>query len=114
MNKILTGKDVQEWNGFLSQLPKERRDVYFTPEYYSLYEAYGDGEAQCFVFEKDGELALYPFLKNPITTLGYDLDKEYYDIQGAYGYNGVIASTSDSCFMAAFPSLSGIMFKRVE
>lgn len=102
MNKILTGKDVQEWNGFLSQLPKERRDVYFTPEYYSLYEAYGDGEAQCFVFEKDGELALYPFLKNPITTLGYELDKEYYDIQGAYGYNGLISSTDSREFIEAF------------
>ena len=102
MNKILMGKDVQEWNGFLSRLPKERRDVYFTPEYYSLYEAYGDGEAQCFVFEKDGELALYPFLKNPITTLGYELDKEYYDIQGAYGYNGLISSTDSREFIEAF------------
>ena len=102
MNKILMGKDLQEWNGFLSRLPKERRDVYFTPEYYSLYEAYGDGEAQCFVFEKDGELALYPFLKNPITTLGYELDKEYYDIQGAYGYNGLISSTDNREFVEAF------------
>lgn len=102
MNKILMGKDLQEWNGFLSRLPKERRDVYFTPEYYSLYEAYGDGEAQCFVFEKDGELALYPFLKNPITTLGYELDKEYYDIQGAYGYNGLISSTDSREFIEAF------------
>ena len=102
MIKILTGKDVKEWNGFLYQLPKERRDVYFTPEYYSLYEAYGDGEAQCFVFEKDGFLALYPFLKNPITPLGYQLDQEYYDIQGAYGYNGLITNNTDKDFQSQF------------
>lgn len=102
MIKILTGKDVQGWNDFLSQLPKERRDIYFTPEYYSLYEAYGDGEAQCFVFEKDGSLALYPFLKNPITPLGYQLDQEYYDIQGAYGYNGLITNNTDKDFLSQF------------
>lgn len=102
MYKVLGLIDSAEWNKFLFQLPKEKRDVYFTPEYYSLYEAYGDGEAICFIFEQDGELALYPFLKNPITPLGYELDKEYYDIQGAYGYNGIIASTSDKEFISDF------------
>lgn len=87
---------------FLEQLPKEQQDEYFTPEYYSLYQNYGDGEALCFVFEKDGNIVLYPFLKNAITTLGYKLDKEYYDIQGAYGYNGLLASTDTPEFIAAF------------
>ena len=87
---------------FLECLPKDSCDVYFTPEYYSLYENYGDGEAKCFVFEKDGEIALYPFLINPITPLGYKLDKEYYDIQGAYGYNGLITSTDSKDFIADF------------
>lgn len=102
MYKILTGKDALEWGKWLALLPKEMRDVYFTPEYYSLYEAYGDGEAQCFVFEKDGALALYPFLKNPITPLGYQLDQEYYDIQGAYGYNGLITNNTDKDFLGQF------------
>jgi len=102
MTKTLTLNDSYEWNRLLSLLPNERRDVYFTPDYYALYEAYGDGETCCFVFEKNGCLALYPFLKNPITPLGYELDKEYYDIQGAYGYNGVISSTSDKDFIASF------------
>lgn len=96
--KILTLDDSLEWSRLLSQFPSERKDVYFTPEYYFLYEAYGDGVATCFVFEKEGEIALYPFLINPITTLGYKLDKEYYDIQGAYGYNGIITSSEDADF----------------
>lgn len=90
------------WIDFIDKISTNKRDVYFIPEYYSLYENYGEGEAQCFVFEKDGNIALYPFLKNPITTLGYTLDKEYYDIQGAYGYNGLIASTDDAGFIAEF------------
>ena len=102
MIKVLNLKNNDEWRQYLWQLPKGKRDVYFMPEYYYLYEAYGDGEAICLVFEQDGELALYPFLKNAITQLGYELDKEYYDIQGAYGYNGLVASTDDKGFIASF------------
>ncbi len=90
------------WSDAFDKICSGRKDVYFTPEYYALYQNYGDGEAFCFVFEKDGNLALYPFLKNPITPLGYELDKEYYDIQGAYGYNGIISSTENPEFIVAF------------
>lgn len=90
------------WASEFLILPIQKQDIYFTPTYYSLYQNYGDGEAQCFVFEKNGNIALYPFLKNPVTPLGYDLDKEYYDIQGAYGYNGLVASTDEDAFIAEF------------
>jgi hypothetical protein len=100
--EILTSKDSQKWKEYLSMLPIEQQDVYFTPEYYSLYEANGDGSARCFVFKKDGNIALYPFLINKINDLGYDLDDEYYDIQGAYGYNGVVSSTYDTNFVDSF------------
>lgn len=99
---LLTLKDIDRWTKELKKISLQQQDVYFTPEYYSLYQNHGDGEALCFVFEKDGNIALYPFLKNPITPLGYELDKEYYDIQGAYGYNGLIASTEDKAFISTF------------
>lgn len=99
---LLTLQESSKWNVLLNIIPSRARDIYFTPEYYSLYQNYGDGEAQCFVFEKDGDFALYPFLKNPIMPLGYQLDKEYYDIQGAYGYNGLIASNDKAEFVVEF------------
>ena len=99
---ILDFSKGEQWNDYLKRLSSVAQDIYFTPTYYSLYQNYGDGEALCFVFEKDGNIALYPFLKNPITPLGYELDKEYYDIQGAYGYNGLIASTNEVAFIAEF------------
>lgn len=102
MYKVFGTSDKSEWCSMLSCLSANQKDTYFTPDYYSLYQNYGDGEAQCFVFEKDGNIALYPFLKNPITPLGYELDKEYYDIQGAYGYNGLVASTDDVAFISEF------------
>lgn len=100
--KILTLSDQITWNEYIHNLPINQQDIYYTPEYYSLYENNGDGKAMCFVFEKDGEIALYPFLLNSVNNLGYHLDKQYFDIQGAYGYNGVISSCYSPQFIKVF------------
>jgi len=100
--RILDLSKKDEWKNYLNQLPPDQQDIYYTPEYYALYENYGDGKAQCFVLEHDGEIALYPYLINSINTLGYRLDDDYYDIQGAYGYNGVVASSYFSRFIKNF------------
>jgi hypothetical protein len=94
--------DSEKWEYYLNKLPLNQLDIYYTPDYYRLYEELGDGLAQCFVFEYYDGIALYPFLKNEINVLGYKLNKKYYDIQGAYGYNGVVASTNDSQFVDKF------------
>ena len=99
MQKILTLLEANEWSKWLSSLPSSYKDVYFSPDYYSLYQAYGDGEANCYVFIDGDKVALYPFMKNSINILGYELDKDYYDIQGAYGYNGLIANTQNTTFI---------------
>jgi hypothetical protein len=100
--EILDLSSSNKWNSFLKRLPIEQQDVYFTPEYYRLYEELGDGKAKCFVFEEGQNIALYPFLINSVNELGYNLDKEYYDIQGAYGYNGVLTSSFSPPFLKTF------------
>lgn len=102
MQKILSLKDSVEWSRLLSMLPADQQDVYFSPEYYVLYEQNGDGKACCFVYDEDGMIVLYPFLLNSINQLGYELDDEYFDIQGAYGYNGIVTSSKDEGFIARF------------
>ena len=67
MYDVLTWENPNGWNRLLGKLPYGQQDVYFTPAYYSLYQNYGDGESLCFVFEKDENTAIYPFLINPIT-----------------------------------------------
>lgn len=99
---ILSLDESEEWNAIIQELPIGQRDVYYTPEYYRLYEEMGDGKAQCFVYEQGNDLALYPFLINSVNQLGYVLDKEYFDIQGAYGYNGVVTSSYHPGFIAEF------------
>lgn len=100
--KLLSTKNAIEWRGLLEKLPSSSQDVYFTPEYYSLYESLGDGAAQCFVYEEEDNIVLYPFLINSINSLGYNLDKEYYDIQGAYGYNGIVTNCKTDTFIEKF------------
>ncbi|MDR3610259.1 MAG: GNAT family N-acetyltransferase [Ignavibacteriaceae bacterium] len=47
-------------------------------------------------------IALYPFMMNNVNVLGYELDESYYDIQGAYGYNGVVTSSYEPLFIKKF------------
>jgi hypothetical protein len=100
--KILTTDDLADWSALLARLPEAQRDVYFTPEYCQLFEKKGEGKAICFVFQQDSGLAIYPFLMNCVNDLGYDLDTNYYDIMGAYGYNGAASNSTDAEFMRAF------------
>ena len=39
---------------------------------------------------------------NSVNDLGYHLDGSYFDIQGAYGYNGVLSSSNEKPFLDAF------------
>ena len=94
--------DASEWSSYLKKLPLDQQDVYFSSDYYSLYQNNGDGKAYCFVYSDGRDIVMYPFLMNEISVLGYSLEKEYYDIQGAYGYNGIVSSSKDPSFISEF------------
>lgn len=96
--------DSATWTNYLNRISNIPKDIYYTPEYYKLYEELGDGKALCFVFEYENDIAIYPFLINSVNNIGYQLDHEYYDIQGAYGYNGFLTSNTDDKFLARFES----------
>ena len=102
MYKFFCLDDKSLWRESFLSLPSNQRDIYYTPEYYTLYEKNGDGRACCFVYEEDGERILYPFLLNSINELGYELDDDYFDIQGAYGYNGIVSSSREVDFIYRF------------
>ena len=100
--KILKLSDAEEWKEEFKRLPESQQDVYYLPEYYSVFEKREFGTALCFLFKLNGERAMYPFIINNVNALGFRLDDEYYDIQGAYGYNGVVSSSYDPRFVEEF------------
>lgn len=89
------------WNQYLNEFKLEGKDIYFTSDYYKLYESNGDGVGKCFVYKDDnGNLVLYAFMLNEIK--GYDLKNKYYDIETAYGYGGPITNCLDERFIDDF------------
>jgi len=99
---VLQLSDERKWQKYISRLPSDKQDVYYTPEYYRLYHDLKDGKARCFVYHEQGDLALYPFLINPVNISVFDLNRKYYDIQGAYGYNGVVSTSETQSFIQGF------------
>jgi hypothetical protein len=102
MPEVLSLDNPEKWMAFLHDLPSSIQDIFYEPQYYNLYEKMGYGKAISFVLTVNNHIALFPFLLNSINSLGYDLDREYFDIQGAYGYNGILANTDDKDFQAVF------------
>jgi hypothetical protein len=100
--RIVECNDNEIWNQTLDRFPTNIKDVFYTEKYYLAFENNGLGKAKCFIFEFQNNFAIYPFLVNAINILGYDLDTKYFDIQGAYGYNGVISTTTDLKFREHF------------
>jgi hypothetical protein len=99
MYKVL-GTGDGAWDSCVRGLPESKRDIYYTSDYYRLYELNGEGEACLFVYESGGDVGIYPFMKRRVT--GYPLDGDYYDIQTAYGYGGPVATSESGAFWAEF------------
>ena len=100
--EILSLDDSDVWKSHLEKLPVEKQDIYYSSEYYKVYQNYGDGQALCFVYKEANKLALYPFFKNSVNQLGYQLEQAYFDIQGVYGYNGILTNSNDEEFKSNF------------
>jgi hypothetical protein len=92
-----------EWKSYHERLPAACSDIYASPDYYEVFEKRGDGKAHGYLYEEGEGFVLYPFLMNPVRPLGLlDPDEEYFDIQGAYGYNGPYASSVDDSLIGGF------------
>ena len=99
---VLRLDERNKWSKLLSELPMRQQDIFYTPNYYEIFEKNGDGEATCFVYKDYDDISLYPFLKKSINELVYDIGGNYYDIQGAYGYNGIVSSSCRNEFNDGF------------
>lgn len=89
-----------EWNYYIEKLPLHLKDIYFRSEYYNLYENNKDKVGKIFIFKERENLAIYPFLLSKIND--YDLKKQYYDMETAYGYGGPLVNTDNEEFIHEF------------
>lgn len=93
---------VSKWIPYTENLTLHCSDVYSSYEYHKVFELLGDGYATVFYFEENDNKAFYPFMVNSVNKIGYQLERKYYDIQGVYGYGGVISNCYKPSFINAF------------
>jgi len=96
-DEVLIGsqmRDFQQWEGLCQNIP--HADIYFSPQYASIYERKGDGAAHCFVYRSANGLVLYPFLLRCINDVPlFNNAEECWDITTPYGYGGPFYSSID-------------------
>lgn len=82
--------DGLEWENALQEFQEEQKDIFFLPSWYKTWLEHEKATAHCLHVILGDYIFLYPFLKSRIDN--YSLDDNYYDIQTAYGYGGVIVN----------------------
>lgn len=96
---VINSKDIY-WDKYISKLPKEKQDIYFTTLYCQTAGLTVAGEAQMFVYEEEDNIALYPYIKHAVNYT--ESESLYYDIETPYGYGGPVVKKDDSNFIRRF------------
>jgi len=81
--QILHLDDEARWHGYLDLIAGKQL-VHF-PRYSRVYQRYGDGMSECFVYEGDAGLVVYPYLRRTIGGA-----PSLTDIITPYGYGGPV------------------------
>ena len=93
--------DAAAWHELMGKLPAQMQDMYFMPEYMALQSAGPDLQAVCFVFSAEQLVWMYPSLLRRFSVVGgKKLDRDYYDLESAYGYGGPISNSTDQGFLS--------------
>lgn len=97
--QVYTTATFEKWRLAVESLPGELKDIYYTPQFHSVFEKHGDGQALCMIYSTQQGTAINCCFLNSVNQLGYSLDKEYFDLQSVYGYSGLLSSTDDVGFI---------------
>lgn len=85
--KVLSSKNEKEWRTYVEGMAMA--DITHFPDYCRVFEDYGNGVAQCFLFTSGDSVVAYPFILRPVVALS-----QYFDIVTPYGYGGYIWNSS--------------------
>ena len=78
--RLLKTSDSLKWREVLGHFAQA--DIYFLPEYHTVYEANGDGVACAFVAELGNDVLFYPFLLRRIDRVVHEpLRQQWCDIE---------------------------------
>jgi hypothetical protein len=91
--RVLTLAESDEWRQAWRRLPLPQQDVFLRPEYYKASAPLG-AKVECAVYEEEGSLILYPYLRRPIPSMPrLAFGTPGFDLEVAYGYGGPAGNT---------------------
>lgn len=95
----------QNWERLYALPYRVGNSPFFSKAYYNSYIEVEKAEVECFwAYQDECNYLFYPYLRKAINQLGYDLPSVYYDVSGAYGYNGPIGMAKDQGFLSLYNS----------
>lgn len=96
--------ECDNWERLYNCLPDCAKSAFFSPQYYQSSNI-ENSTIECFwAYQNEQNYLFYPYLVKSINILGYDLDREYFDVSGAYGYNGPLGVIADRQFLQDYNS----------
>jgi len=98
-DNFITLDNKHLWDKAYNSLPLRLQDIYYTSDYYSVYEKSSYSKAVCFIFNEGTNIFFYPFLLSEVNGKFTGLNEKFYDIEGAYGYNGPLVNNDDGVFI---------------
>jgi len=87
---VYTLSDITKWKNILEELPQDKKDIFFLPEYYQTFIEHEKAIPYCFTYKNQDILIVYSFFKKKIYE--FDLGVDYFDIYSPYGYGGVLSN----------------------
>jgi Acetyltransferase (GNAT) domain len=93
------GEDARRWTALVNNLPTQRRDIHFLPEYGRIYrDSYGF-EPLLAVYSNGDGYVIQPLVRRPLTDLPFLAGAAdagaYTDIANPYGYGGPLSNAAD-------------------
>ncbi|PWC40635.1 GNAT family N-acetyltransferase [Azospirillum sp. TSO35-2] len=108
---IHTLDDTAAWSAGLERIPN--KDLTHYPRFSRIYQEKGDGLAECFQYQANDLIVLYPYIRRPLAELSF-LGESWagrYDLVTPYCYGGYVHNAGDERapglirdFRAAFSS----------
>jgi hypothetical protein len=94
----------QKWRELWSLLG-DSASPFFSEGYYRASQSIENARVECFwAYQDESNFLFYPYLIKSVNVLGYDLDEQYFDVSGAYGYNGPLGVAEDQKFLSEYNS----------
>jgi len=92
--RVLTLADAEAWREAAARAGDP--EVVYLPEYAAVFQDYGDGAAECFVYQDPGGLVVYPYIRRPLPAdLAGRAPAGACDVSTPYGYGGFVWKAAD-------------------